>query len=69
MINELKEKILNCKTEDDYYNVMYLFDRDINKILYDDDECRKVLCKAFNQDEKTLKAILMVDGSTFPDDE
>lgn len=68
-INELKEKIKKCKTEDEYYDVMYLFDKDVNKILYADEECRKVLCKAFNQDEEILKAILMIDGNTFPDEE
>ena len=68
MIDDLKEKIKKCKTEDDYYDIMYLFDRDINKILYDDEECRKALSKAFNQDEKVLAAILMINGNHIPDE-
>jgi len=68
MIEELKKKIKKCETEDDYYDVMYLFDNKVCEILYDDEECRKVLCKVFNQDEEILKGILMIKGTSYPDD-
>ena len=67
MIEELKKEIKKCKTEDEYYDVMYLFDKKICEILFDDEACRKTLCKVFNQDEKTLEAILMIHGCSYPD--
>ena len=66
-IEKLKKQVRECKQEDEYYNAKYLFDREVDQILYEDEECRKVMCNIFKVDEELLKHILMIDGNSFPD--
>ena len=67
-IDKLKEQIRKCKTEEEYDEIMYLFSKEVNKRIYEDEECRKTLCKIFNITEEHLKAIFMVDGTSYPDE-
>jgi hypothetical protein len=67
-IDKLKEQIRKCKTEEEYDKARYEFDRAVDKELYEDEQCRKAICEIFNITEEHLKALFMVDGTSYPDE-